>query len=331
MARIRILSYLFQALVWFLFIAAPFLNKNEPYHSHNFVTQYVLKQIICILLFYGNYFFLIPRILKNKGVGVYTLYALLAITLSFFACNFLEYVYIRPSNAPIIIIFTIIPIVQIYAISTTFRLVLDYFTQIKAQQKLEEQNRSAELNFLRSQINPHFLFNTLNNINALIRLQPTEAEKAVGTLSELMRYMLQSGKDSKIEIGKELQYLKNYIALQKLRLQKNFNLQIDLKASDEHLLIEPLLLISFVENTFKHGVSGENDDFISIKVEANEAELIIETKNKLLQLANTNEIASGIGLNNVKKRLELAYPKKYSFHTSSNNGIYSTYLNIQLK
>lgn len=285
---------------------------------------------MCITLFYTNYFFFIPKILKSKGIGAYTLFSLAAMALTFFIYNALEVAYIRPPGAPFFVYFTIVPIIQIFAISTTFRLVLDYFTQTKAQKELEEQNRLAELNFLRSQVNPHFLFNTLNNINALIRLHPSEAEKAVGTLSELMRYMLQSSKNQKIEIGKELRYLQNYIALQKLRLQKDFKLTSDFKMSSEQILIEPLLLISFIENTFKHGVSGDADDFINIKVDVSEKELLVQTENKLLDLANTNAIVSGVGMANVKKRLDLCYPGKYELYTSKDKGIYATHLKILL-
>lgn len=330
MFRIRLLSYFFQALVWFFFIATPFFSGKEPFKDSDFLNQYILKQGVCILLFYGNYFYLIPTILKNRGIGIYTLFALLSIGLCFLAYNVLEVLYIRPPQAPFIVIFTIIPVIQIYAISTTFRLVLDYFTQVKMQKELEEQNRSAELNFLRSQINPHFLFNTLNNINALIRLQPSEAEKAVGTLSELMRYMLQCIKDPKIEIGKEVKYLQNYIALQKLRLQKDFKLALDFQISNAHTLIEPMLLISFIENTFKHGVSGDSDDFISIKVNVTEKELLIETENKLLELGSTNAIISGVGMANVKRRLELCYPGKYELFTSKDKGVYAAHLKIYL-
>lgn len=328
--KIKIVSYSLQAVVWFLFIAAPFIVDSNQFKNENFLLQYILKQIVCVVLFYLNYFYFIPRLLKNKGLSVYLIFVAIAFTLGFVLCNIIEASLIRPKDAPLILFFSLVPIIQVYAVSTTFRLLVDYFTQLSTQKTLEEQTRLAELNFLRSQINPHFLFNTLNNINALIRLRPNEAEQAVGTLSELMRYMLQSGNLSRIEIGKEINYLKNYIELQKLRLSKDFKLTYSFTIENEKLLIEPLLLIGFIENTFKHGVSGEPDDFINISIISKPDYLEVSTKNKLLDLKNTNQIVSGVGMVNTKKRLELCYPNKYELSTDKSNGEYSTKLIIKL-
>ncbi|MBK7668266.1 MAG: histidine kinase [Sphingobacteriaceae bacterium] len=193
-----------------------------------------------------------------------------------------------------------VTIIQVYAVSTTFRLVLDYINQLTAQKELEKQNRFAEVNFLRSQINPHFLFNTLNNINALIRLRPFEAEKAIGSLSDLMRYMLNTSKLEKAELGKEMACITNYIELQKLRLSKDFNLKYEINIKDESVFIEPLLLIGFIENTFKHGVSGADDDFIEIRIISDSKQLQLNARNKIHQSLNISDIVSGVGLDNIE-------------------------------
>jgi LytS/YehU family sensor histidine kinase len=228
------------------------------------------------------------------------------------------------------VFFGLIPLIQVYAISTTFRLIIDYFNQLKTQHKLEEENRASELSFLRSQINPHFLFNTLNNINALIRLKPTEAEKSIGVLSNLMRYILNSGTLEKIELKKEIDYLNNFIELQKLRLPKNFNLNFNCSIENENATIEPLLLIGFIENTFKHGVSGSDDDFIDINIQCKNNQLTLLTTNKIHQLGNIEHIASGVGLKNTQKRLELCYQNNYQLNLFEENGNYKIKLQINL-
>lgn len=326
----RLVSYLLQLILWYFFISAPFFNDSGQFENKNFLYHYILKQIISVLLFYANYFYFIPTIFKSKGLNFYLLASAIALLLAFFLSNYVEYVFIRPKDAPFILFFCVIGIIQVYAVSTAFRLVEDYFEQLATQKKLEELNRIAELNFLRSQINPHFLFNTLNNINALIRLRPNEAEQSIITLSELMRYMLNTSKSDKVELSKELEYITNYVSLQKLRLPPDFNLVFILKGKSEMRFVEPLLLIGFIENTFKHGISGEEGDFIYISIDIKENLLELTTKNRMHDQHNIKEIVSGVGLENTKKRLEIQYKNKYSLETSETNGMYEVNLKLKL-
>lgn len=326
----RIISYFLQLVLWYFFIFTPYLHDPRQFDQENFFLQYILKQIICILLFYANYFYFIPKIFKSRGLKPYLLVSTISLLSTFFLCNLVEFILIRPSDAPFLLFFSVVAIVQVFAVSTTFRLVEDYFLQLGTQKKLEEQNRIAELNFLRSQINPHFLFNTLNNINALIRLRPNEAERSVITLSELMRYMLNTSKHDTVELSKELEYITNYISLQKLRLPVDFNLKYELTGKADSQQIEPLLLIGFIENTFKHGISGMDEDLIHIIISIKENTLVLNTKNKIHKLNNIKEIISGVGLENTKKRLEIQYKNKYSLISTETSGIYEVNLKLEL-
>lgn len=315
--------------MWFLFLGVPFMGNPEHFHHGGAIWGFVRRHFLYVVFFYFNYFYLIPVILKKKGLRAYLIFVLTSLLLVFFGALLVEPRFIHNGFSPRMFM-GFVPLIQVYAVSTTFRLVLDYINQLTAQKELERQNRFAEVNFLRSQINPHFLFNTLNNINALIRLRPTEAEQSIGTLSDLMRYMLNTSKLEKAELGKEMAYITNYIELQRLRLPKEFNLKYETTIKDEAVLIEPLLLIGFIENTFKHGVSGAADDFIEISISSDSKQLQLVARNKIHQSLNISDIVSGVGLENTKKRLQLCYPGKYSIGLQTDKGIYDIRLILNL-
>lgn len=223
-----------------------------------------------------------------------------------------------------------VPILQILAVSTAWKLMEKYFAQKLREKKLTEEKRESELKFLRSQINPHFLFNSLNNILALIRINPKDAEEAVFKLSEMMRYMLICIEKKTINIQDELIYIQNYIELQKIRLPQNFKLETQFLVHEKNLQIEPLILISFVENCFKHGINGDESDYIKIQISQDQNQLTLYTENFLYENSNLREISSGIGLKNVKSRLELCYPGKYELTTLTKNDVYSSKLVLEI-
>lgn len=327
--RTRLISFSLQIIIWFFFLGLPFINNPEHFEHHGAVWSYIKRHALFVIFFYLNYFYFIPVTLKKKGLTSYMILVLMSIALVFILAGLADGWFIRREFKGQMFI-GLVPIVQMYALSTTFRLVLDYIKQLTDQKELQEQNRLAEVNFLRSQINPHFLFNTLNNINALIRLRPQEAETSVGTLSDLMRYMLNSSKLEKVELGKEIEYIKNYIELQKLRLNKNFNLRYECDIKNGMVLIEPLLLIGFIENTFKHGVSGADDDFIEVKIISDSKQLQLNCRNKTHRSLNSSDIVSGIGLENTKKRLELCYKGRYTIWLQTDDNIYDARLKLDL-
>lgn len=327
--KTKLISFSLQLLLWFLFLGLPFINNPEHFNHSGAVWAFAKRHSLYVIFFYLNYFYFIPKTLKKKGLKTYLVSVLVTMLVVFFAAHLAEGWFIN-RGISLHMFMGFVPIIQVYAVSTTFRLVLDYIHQLTTQKELEAHHRFAEVNFLRSQINPHFLFNTLNNINALIRLRPAEAEKSIGSLSDLMRYMLNTSKLEKAELGKEMAYIRNYIDLQTLRLAKGFNLKFEMDIKDETVLIEPLLLIGFIENTFKHGVSGADDDFIEIKVSSDAKQLELIARNRIHKTLYINEIASGIGLENTKKRLQLCYPGKYSVELQTDKGIYDIRLKLNL-
>ena len=184
----------------------------------------------------------------------------------------------------------------------------------KSLQQAEEQKTKAELDNLKNQINPHFLLNTLNNIYALIAIDQDKAQEAVHQLSRLLRHLLYENKDNFISASKEVEFLKEYVNLMKLRLSPNckvsFNSNI---AEDEGIKIAPLLLISLVENAFKHGVSPVKDSFISIDISENSENITCLIENSYFPKGAEDKSGSGIGLSQVQSRLDLLYKGKYSW------------------
>ena len=182
------------------------------------------------------------------------------------------------------------------------------------RREMEMKKTEAELSNLRNQINPHFLLNTLNNIYALISFDTDKAQRAVLSLSALLRKMLYGGKDNSASLKDEVDFIRNYVELMKLRLSKNVNidLSVDVPGSD-HIRVAPFIFISLVENAFKHGISATNHSFVFIYIKYEAGKIICDIRNSNYPKDDTDKSGHGIGLEQVAKRLELAYPGKYEW------------------
>jgi LytS/YehU family sensor histidine kinase len=198
----------------------------------------------------------------------------------------------------------------------------------KTQALLLQRTKEAELQFLRSQINPHFLFNTLNNIYSLVYEQSPKAPAAVLKLAELMRYMLYEKQD-KVVLDTEWNYVMNYIELQKLRFPYDLPLDIKLKGDVKQHQIIPHLLISFVENAFKHGDLKSPDHPLLLHLECNAKELHFRIKNKVGH--QQKDAGGGVGLQNIRRRLDLQYPSDYTLVTDQSDGNFESVLTLKTK
>jgi LytS/YehU family sensor histidine kinase len=213
------------------------------------------------------------------------------------------------------------------------------FTVIEKQQrykeKLDETDKEGlrtELSFLRSQMSPHFIFNVLNNIVSLVRLKSEELEPTVMKLSGLMQYMLYHTEEEKVTLKTEAEYLENYIDLQKQRFSKKVKIEADIYLCDENILIEPLLLIPFVENAFKHGTGTIDHSVISIKLKTDEQNLHFTVTNKFDPSGRIQkDNSSGIGIANVKRRLELLYGDDHTLAIHTKDNYFTIDLHIKLR
>jgi two-component system LytT family sensor kinase len=219
----------------------------------------------------------------------------------------------------------IIPVSAQVFFSAVFYLIR--YAQYKELQQLQLQlqNRQTELSLLRSQINPHFLFNHLNNIYSLVYEQNKLALPAISGLSELLRYMLYQG-DQMVLLTTEISYLEKYIALQQLRFERPSMIEMTQTSSDQTFLIPPFLLIPFVENAFKHGQVSLNENWLKIQV-SNDSDLL---NFSCINVGGVNkkDITGGIGLNNVKQRLNLLYPDRHQLEITDINSQFVVKLQI---
>ncbi|WP_428667643.1 sensor histidine kinase [Runella sp.] len=209
-------------------------------------------------------------------------------------------------------------------ISFVFKAIDEFFIR----QQVTQEKQAAELAFLKSQINPHFLFNTLNNIYSLVYKKADTAPDAVMKLSEMMRYMLYESNEEKVDLNKEIKYLQNFTALQRLRYHGPQFIDFDILGQVEGLRIAPLLLIAFVENAFKHGEVSDAQFPLSIVIMVNQQNLHLEVRNRKSRQNKAEE--GGIGLQNVKRRLDLLYKDRYSLDIEDALDHYRCELNLML-
>lgn len=200
-------------------------------------------------------------------------------------------------------------------------------SQIKVR-KLETDKLASELDFLKTQINPHLLFNSLNNIYVQTRKRPEEAAESVLLLSDLMRYQLYDCAHEKVNLSDEIEYLKNYLRLDKLR-KNNTTVDFQVKGNPEHIKIAPFLFIPFVENAVTHGISSNDQSYINIDFDVNGGRIDFNIKNSKPVMPN-KKLNGGIGLSNVQRRLELLYPNLHNLKIENKKTQFDVSLSIQL-
>lgn len=200
---------------------------------------------------------------------------------------------------------------------------------IKSIIRLKNEKAKIELLHLKSQVNPHFFFNMLNNLYGLVGKDAKKAQELILKLSDMMRYSIYDGEKDTVLLSEELTYLKNYIALHKMRYHKAIDVQFNMDIKDNDYEISPLLFIILLENAFKHGVENLREHaFIRIHLEAHNNIVNFEIENNFE--VNEENQEAGIGLKNLKRRLELVYPKNHNLTISKTNNIYNAKLNITL-
>ncbi|OEK00139.1 hypothetical protein BFP97_00790 [Roseivirga sp. 4D4] len=292
----------------------------------------LLFHISLLFLVYVNLQVLIPRLLQKGKYLFYALFVaiLLATTYSLHELTFELLLPLLPTEY-YMVSFTdykvLVTIFLIYLVLTTLLKLSKSWYQL---QRVEKEKLSIELNSLKSQVNPHFLFNSLNSIYSLALSKSEQTAETVLELSNLLRYMLYEVGDDKVELSKELEMLENYIELQKLRSDQSTKVTFNISGdpSDKH--IAPLLFFPLVENSFKHGVKGVSDDgFITIDLELNEGIQLNIKNNKGLVDDMEKGKYGGIGLENVKRRLALIYPNKHLFEVIETQTDFEVKLKIQ--
>ncbi len=312
----KLYRLLFHLLFWGMLLGWPFLSSAGNEEFRRYVIKVFPVSLTNIPLFFLNTEWLAPRLLRKKGVAAYLLgLAVLVAVFTALQIVMREWLLHDKDHAPWHrhLFITLIFVLLVTAIGMAYSLITSLASQEKARQEERQERLQSELAFLRSQISPHFIFNILNSIVYLIRTRSAQAEPVTIKLSELMRYMLYESADAQVPLEKEVEYLKNYVELQKLRFEEDVDIRLKAEGSSRGQLIEPMLMIPFVENAFKHGVGLIKEPVIDIALSLGERQLVFCVKNKTGPgIGEDKDNSSGIGLRNVKRRLELLYPGKHS-------------------
>lgn len=317
-----------------------FLIFNSDFKTQSAVAL-ILISLSSIPLYLSNIFYLVPKLLKRQRYITYLVTILSFVFIYAYLFNVmspfnLREIFVtvdngRPIPLPVFPVPPMIPFLLMILMGTTAEMLLAYESRGKQIEKTQTEKVLAELSFLKSQINPHFFFNTLNSIYALAAIDSYNTQRAILLLSNLMRYLLYESNVDKVSLNKEIQFLHDFIGLQELRVSKKNGKRIDFSHSGniDSFKIEPLLLMPFVENAFKHSHSydKQTDIEISIAVE-NNRNMTFKCLNSIGEQKEQIEKNSGIGLENVKRRLELIYPDSHVLDIKDHNNTFDVTLTI---
>ena len=335
---VHLLFWLFIGIVLLLEV----MNFKGPLTVFNFAVNFGYAALINISIFYINYTLLIPMLVKRKKkYGLYIVAIMVLIIMmslikialaSFHSTNIFRYVTDASQGTYINILKYIVSTVFISGFfivaSSLLKFAVDWFGNESVQRNLIMEKKEMELQFLKSQLNPHFLFNSLNNIYSLAYQKSDKTADAILKLSEIMRYMIYESNDSWVSLSKEIEYVQSFIELQKLRFKDGASVELTLNGQIDDQQIVPLILISFVENAFKHGVANDPENPIKINIIANQKILHFSVTNKKNKY-NKDEMG-GVGLNNVERRLQLLYPERYKLNIVNSATHYTTELMLDI-
>lgn len=298
-----------------------------------------IHTVVYIIVFYYNYFFLIDRLLFRKRMLLYIVSVLIFVILLVSGAEFLSSL-TRPESpghmhGPVPGNFVMaIRNFAISLLSVGLSLALKFsmrWTKIeRMNEKIMSEQKDMELANLKKQLNPHFLFNTLNNIYALIQIDSERAQDAVHQLSKMLRYALYED-SQEVELAKDLDFVRNFIELMKLRLSANHQLSVDIpRQVSSDLKIAPLLFISLIENAFKYGMASSKPSVIMISITVTGETVRCHTENSFFPEKVADKSSSGIGLSNLKRRLDLVYSNHYNLEYGISGNMFISDLSINL-
>jgi len=340
--KVKPFSFAIHALVWILLLVIPYVSTDQIFNALNpssdkkYLLLCLALSAVLLLLFYFNYFFLIPKYLLVKKYWLYFLFLLLAITIVL-SLTAVLFFFTGFNPEPLVstnpVIEKIIPVIIVNALllwllSIVSSILWTTYTRLK---QTESEKLSAQIASLKSQINPHFLFNTLNNIYATTIDSSPKAADMVDKLSEMMRYTMKDTQQDFVSLDDEIKYIDNFIELQKLRLDRSVKLEYQSLVAIPPLQIAPMLLIPFIENAFKHGVNPEQKSCIKIEILLNKTEFQLKVVNNKVTIQQDISERSGLGIENTKHRLNLIYPSKHLLVINDTGKEFSVSLHVNLQ
>lgn len=299
----------------------------NPYIDFELYARSITTTLMLAIPFYFGYF-LTPYLFKRKKRKLFIIIAVVFGTLFPIVMSIMDDGFRPSAILQSVFLFAFLNIFLI--LGASFRSIFGWIEQKKRHDQLEKQNLRSELSLLKIQLNPHFLFNTLHNIDTLIYENQDKASKSLVKLSDIMRYMLNDTKLDFVEMEKEIQYIENYLSLEKLRFKNENFLNYKLTGDYKKVKIAPMIMIPFIENAFKHSVDSsiENGIKVIITIENNKLNFVCEN---LFDKDDTDkDKGHGIGLETVKKRLDFIYNNKHKLSIYSDNSVFKVNLKIEL-
>ncbi|MDE5416571.1 histidine kinase [Labilibaculum sp. DW002] len=302
-----------------------------------------IQNAFIAILVYFNLRFLIPRYWNTGKYGKYLLIFIICEVFTIASLSYLFYhfpdlefkSFIRLSTAKVVMMSTFKTNIFIFSTSL-FHFAKEWMKlkdeNLKYTEKAQEQ-LEAEISILKAQVNPHFLFNTLNNIYSMSLYDSNKTPEMILKLSQLISYMLYECKDEEVSLEKEIQFIKNYIDLESVRVEDIAKINLNISGEDPGHKVPPLLFIPLIENAFKHGISSEqttSEINITLKISKHKIELEINNPLDDISEEQKKKQFGGLGIENVKKRLNLLFKNQHSFNISRGNGLYTSNLILQL-
>lgn len=321
-------------LVSVIFIAVPILSSVEIYSGKSPLQSVDFLQKFCgtllvVIFFYFNYYYLIPRLHNKETFWVYL-----------FIVAIFGFIIVRAPH----LIFTEAGYSvknptfwhQLISDKTFYEFLISVLIAIlltlnKQMSIIGQEKLKSEVAYLKAQINPHFLFNTLNSLYALTLEKSDEAPEAILKLSDIMRYVVIESSNEKVELRKEINYIQNYIELQKLRVGGNTDFQLKISGKISNQIITPLIFIPFIENAFKYGLSTSQKSFIHININIFPTSVEMDIKNSKSGNYPKNHKKSNTGIQNTRQRLMYIYPNQHKLKITDNEDVFHVYLKINVE
>lgn len=324
-----------QLLVWvavYLIIFFSFLPEDGPYQAGIFSG---INIIFYVLVIYGNIKFLFPRLYQKGHVAWYVILVVILLPaaglgrgfLIMFIYNKYFAVHAEKMSATSIAQFVVAGVLT-YMLSFIFRIAIAYFKLKQQAEEIMLQKSQAELNLLKSQVQPHFLFNTLNNIYYEAYREAPRTAGLIERLSDIMRYFVDESPKDEVSLQTEVQFIENYIALEKIRIRHETEINF-VKEYNPDVRIPPMLLMTFVENIFKHGIDkSSKKNKIEISLIHQDGHVLFQTSNKKIQ--QSQEASHGFGIQNLRKRLNLLYGTAFELNIDCSEDQFTAFLKVPL-
>jgi two-component system, LytTR family, sensor kinase len=318
------------------------ISTQPAFTSSKFILFMVVFAIVpAVIGFYGYYTILFATYLSRKKIALLFLAAIIVATIAGMVGAFLLVImysyHIGPgimhdgfaSAIPITIIMVFIALLN-GVVAVVMKGFITWYGDIKLKEDLSKKNFEIELALVKSQIDPHFLFNTINNIDVLIQMDAIKASAYLNKLSGMMRFMLYQTKTEKIPLQQELAYIQQYVELQQIRVANANFVQVHIQGSTTNCTVHPMVFIPFIENAFKHNTDNTSNNAINIQFTIQPQCIVFTCINTSTQQANTAAAIGGLGNGLIQKRLALLYSKAHTLHIQQQGGTYQVQLTIPL-